>query len=469
MGLFSNKKEGGMMDMIRCDEPEYLIWKWRPAGNEVNSTRKENAIRWGSSLRVKDGEVAAFVYKQKDGTQQDFIVGPFDESISTANFPVLANIIGVLYAGDTPFQAEVYFINLAGNIQLKFGIPFFDVFDPRYIDLGVPTAVRGTITFNIADYKEFIKLNRLINFELETFKQQIKDAVIRYVKGIVSNVPSDLNIPLVQIERRILEINDWIHQRLKTSLEADFAVTIKRLDISAIELNKESEPFNRLRAVTADIAERQAKTQADINVDTIRAQADVNIRNLDDMQKLNTMNMEEQMRIQREELQRAQQLQTESNFFETHKLNIQTDAQRDVLKAAAENLGQMGTVNLGGGDGGGMNPAGMMTGMLMGGAMGNQMAGMMNQMGNSMQQNIPGTGAPPPPPTVQYFIAVNGQQTGPYNMQQMQQLAANGQLTRASLVWKNGLQNWVEASQLLDLQQIFGAAPPPPPPIPPIG
>ena len=85
MGLFSSKKEGSMMDMIRCDEQEFLIWKWRPEGNEANSTNKENAIRWGSSLRVKDGEVAVFVYKQKDGTQQEFIEGPFYETIKTAN------------------------------------------------------------------------------------------------------------------------------------------------------------------------------------------------------------------------------------------------------------------------------------------------------------------------------------------------------------------------------------------------
>ena len=46
MGLFSNKKEGGLMDVIRCDEQEYLVWKWRPSG-EANSTHKENAIRYG--------------------------------------------------------------------------------------------------------------------------------------------------------------------------------------------------------------------------------------------------------------------------------------------------------------------------------------------------------------------------------------------------------------------------------------
>ena len=165
MGLFGKKSEGGLMDVIRCDEEEYLVWKWRPSGS-VNSTHKENAIRYGSSLRVKDGEVAVFVYKQSDGKMQDFIVGPYDDTIKTANFPVLTNIVGLAFGGASPFQAEIYYINLSGNVHIRFGIPYFEIFDPRFLDFGVPMAVRGTITFNITDYKAFIKLNRLINFEL---------------------------------------------------------------------------------------------------------------------------------------------------------------------------------------------------------------------------------------------------------------------------------------------------------------
>jgi hypothetical protein len=49
MGLFGNKSEGGFLDVIRCDEKEYLIHKWRPIG-EANSTKKENAIRYGSRV-----------------------------------------------------------------------------------------------------------------------------------------------------------------------------------------------------------------------------------------------------------------------------------------------------------------------------------------------------------------------------------------------------------------------------------
>jgi len=464
MGLFSSKKEGGMMDMIRCDEQDFLIWKWRPEGNEVNSTNKENAIRWGSSLRVKDGEVAAFVYKQKDGSMQDFIAGPHDESIKTANFPVLANIVGLAFGGGTPFQAEVYFINLAGNIQVRFGIPYFDVFDPRFLDFGVPVAVRGSITFNITDYKGFVKLNRLINFDLETFKSQIKDAVTKYVKGIVANVPADLQLPVVQIERRILEINDLVGQRIKASLEADFGVNIKRLDISDVEIDKDADGYKKVRELTADITEKLTKTQANLNVNTLEAQSEVNIKNLKDLQQINADDMEDRLAKQREEMQRAQKLQTEASNFEVHKLNIQTDAQKEILTSAANSLGEMGTMNLGGGSGGGMNPAGMMTGMMMGGAMGNQMAGMMNQMGNTMNPQTPTNNqTPPPPPVTQYLLSVNGQQAGPFNMQQLQQMVMNGQLVNNTYVWKQGMPNWVEAGQVMELQSLFNSMPPPPP------
>ncbi len=444
MGLFGNKSEGGLMDVIRCDEQEYLVWKWRPSG-EANSTKKENAIRYGSSLRVKDGELAVFVYQQKDGSMQDFIIGPYDQTIKTANFPVLSSIVGAAFGGASPFQAEIYFINLSGNVQVKFGIPYFDVFDPRFLDFAVPMAARGTITFNLTDYKAFIKLNRLINFELEDFNKQIKDAVTKYVKGVITNIPADKGIPVLQMERKLLEINEIVAAYLKPRLENDFGVNMKGLDIATIEVDKESEGYAELRKVTA---EQTTKTTV--------AQADVNIKNMEDMQNINAQNMEETLRIQREEAQRAQKLQTETNFIGAHALNQQTE----VLKTGAESLGNMGNMDMGGG-GGGMNPAGMMTGMMMGGAMGNQMAGMMNQMGQNMNQQ---QNTPPPLPQIQYSVSVNGQTAGPFNWQQLQQMVQNGQLTKNTHVWKQGMAGWEVAGNVQELANLFGAVPPPPPP-----
>lgn len=44
--------------------------------SQAGANKRENEIRWGSSLRVKDGEVAVFVYKQKNGTMAQILKQP---------------------------------------------------------------------------------------------------------------------------------------------------------------------------------------------------------------------------------------------------------------------------------------------------------------------------------------------------------------------------------------------------------
>ena len=447
MGLFGRGKSGGLMNVIRCDEQEYLVWKWRPEGQEANSTSRENSIRYGSSLRVKDGEVAVFVYKQKDGAMQDFIVGPYDDTIKTANFPILASIVGLAFGGEIHFQAEIYFINLQGNNQVKFAIPYFDVTDPRLPDFPVPVAVRGALTFALEDYKNFIKLNRLINFDLEVFKKQIKDTMVRKIKSIVTNVPSDLGMPVVQMERKIDEISEVLEGKLKDRLD-EFGVKMKHLDVSSIEIDKDSEAYQEVKGLTGGLTAK-----------TMQAQADINIKNMQDLQTMNAKNIAETMRIQREEAQRAQRLQTESNFMGAHALDQQTE----VLKTGAQSLGQMGNINAGGG--GGMNPASMMTGMMMGGAMGQQMAGMMQNMGQQIQGAV---NTPPPIPNVQYHISVNGAQAGPFTIPQLTQMVQSGQMNAQTYVWKQGMVNWEMSGDVQELASLFappapGAVPPPPP------
>lgn len=450
MELFGKKNNGGFMDEIRCDEPSYLIWKWHPSGSQQGKNSRENAIRWGSSLRVKDGEVAVFVYKQKDGTMQDFIVGPFDQIIKTANFPVLASIVGLAYDGGTPFQAEVYFINLAQIIQVKFGIPFFDVYDPRFEDFGVPVAVRGTISFKISDYREFIKLHRLSNFNLDDFQKQIRDAVVRYVKDVVANAPAANNIPLVQIETKTALINDIVEYNLGQRLKENFGVDVSGVDIAIIELDKSSEGYRQLMSVTKDV------TSA-----TVKAETQAKVKDIADKQRIEVENYEETLRIQREEAQYAQHKQTQSSNLGA----FQVEKQAEVGVAGANALGQMGAngagdINLGSG-GDGFNMAAMMASMAVGGAVGQNIAGSMNNMMSGVNQPIQNGMTPPPVPVVMYNVAVNGQATGPFDINTLQQMAMTGQFTADSLVWKAGMSEWAKAGGVAELKELFKNVMPP--------
>ena len=435
MALFDkSKRTGGFMDEIRCDEPSYLIWKWHPAGVQLGTGNRENAIRWGSSLRVKDGEVAVFVYSQYDGTVQEYIEGPCDLILNTENLPILASLVGLAYDGGTPFQAEVYFINLARIIQVKFGVPFFDIYDPRFAAFGVRAAIRVAVILSITDYREFIKLHRLNNFQLEDFQQQIRDTVSRYVKDTVANAPAAHNIPVIQIETKTAQINDVVEYDLTERLKENFGVLVSGVDIGAIEIDKNSEGYRQLMAVTKNVAATKIEAE--------------------------TQDYVERLRIQREEGQYAMHKQTQTANIGA----FQVEKQADVGIAGAKALGQMGAngagdVNLGG-DGDGFNMAAMMASMAVGGAVGQNIAGAMNNMMGGINQQTTPSVVPPPIPTMAYHVAINGQAAGPFDMTSLTQMAANGQLTGDSLVWKNGMAHWEKAIAVDELKGLFSTMPP---------
>ncbi len=107
------------------------------------------------------------------------------------------------------------------------------------------------------------------------------------------------------------------------------------------------------------------------------------------------------------------------------------------------------------------NPGGMAAGG-MGMGMGFAMA---NQMGQSMSAPSAGGGAPPPlPQGVAFFLGLNGQQAGPFDIEGLKAKAAAGELTRDTLAWTQGMPEWKKAGDVPALTAVFGSQPPPLPP-----
>jgi len=104
------------------------------------------------------------------------------------------------------------------------------------------------------------------------------------------------------------------------------------------------------------------------------------------------------------------------------------------------------------------NPGGAAGGG-MGLGMGFAMAGQLGQAATGASQ-----GPPPVPQTASFYVAVNGQQTGPFDTMTLQQQIQSGRLTPQTLVWTEGMAQWTAASDVPDVAKLFGATPPPVPP-----
>lgn len=359
--------------------------------------------------------------------------------------------------------------NLSKGSQLNFAIPYFDVFDPRLQDYGVPVSVHGAVVYAIEDMDLFHSVNRNEGYSDETFKNKLRGQLTKFIKSVVSNVPSDAQIPVVQIERKIFEISELIQQRVTPQVEKLFGITIRSLDITGINVDKESRGYRELKALTADLEKERMmaqhnaqisnfnlnndlqqdmlKKQSELNLDAMGRKQELDLGGQEELQRMNLENQRETMRIQREEMQRASRLQTEQTFMGAHQANLNAG----VLNNATDNgINAFRQQSMGG-----MNNMGQ-----MGGAP--QMPG---QKGMGGAPQMPGMGAAVP--QVQYFIGINGQQYGPCDWNKLQQLVQQGQLTQQSYVWKNGMAQWEFAGNVAELAPLFQGTAPQMPGMPP--
>lgn len=359
--------------------------------------------------------------------------------------------------------------NLSKGSQLNFAIPYFDVFDPRLQDYGVPVSVHGAVVYAIEDMDLFHSVNRNEGYSDETFKNKLRGQLTKFIKSVVSNAPSDAQIPVVQIERKIFEISELIQQRVTPQVEKLFGITIRSLDITGINVDKESRGYRELKALTADLEKERMmaqhnaqisnfnlnndlqqdmlKKQSELNLDAMGRKQELDLGGQEELQRMNLENQRETMHIQREEMQRASRLQTEQTFMGAHQANLNAG----VLNNATDNgINAFRQQTMGG-----MNNMGQ-----MGGAP--QMPG---QKGMGGAPQMPGMGTAVP--QVQYFIGINGQQYGPYDWNKLQQLVQQGQLTQQSYVWKNGMAQWEFAGNVAELAPLFQGTAPQMPGMPP--
>ena len=359
--------------------------------------------------------------------------------------------------------------NLSKGSQLNFAIPYFDVFDPRLQDYGVPVSVHGAVVYAIEDMDLFHSVNRNEGYSDETFKNKLRGQLTKFIKSVVSNAPSDAQIPVVQIERKIFEISELIQQRVTPQVEKLFGITIRSLDITGINVDKESRGYRELKALTADLEKERMmaqhnaqisnfnlnndlqqdmlKKQSELNLDAMGRKQELDLGGQEELQRMNLENQRETMRIQREEMQRASRLQTEQTFMGAHQANLNAGV---LNNATANGINAFRQQTMGG-----MNNMGQ-----MGGAP--QMPG---QKGMGGAPQMPGMGAAIP--QVQYYIGINGQQYGPCDWNKLQQLVQQGQLTQQSYVWKNGMAQWEFAGNVAELAPLFQGTAPQMPGMPP--
>ena len=348
----------------------------------------------GAKLTVRESQVAVFI---NEGQIAD-IFQPGMYTLSTQNMPILATLKGWKYGFNSPFKAEVYFVNTKKFLDNKWGTPNpVMVRDPEF----GPVRLRafGVYEYRVEDAGKFIKdiVGTDGDFTVEKINNQLRNIIITRFSDAVA----ESKIPVLDMASNYNEFSEKIGQVIIDEYK-EYGLNMTKFLVSNISLPEEVEKAMDKRSSMGVLGDLNRYTQ---------------------FQAANAM------------------------------------------EAAATNPG------------GGAAASGM--GMGMGFAMAGQMMNAMNPMMNQQQQMYqqPQQGgyqqqqpmAPPPMPAQStFFVAVNGQQSGPFDMNALSSMVANGQLTKDTLVWKQGMPAWAAAGTVQELSSLFGAVPPPMPGMPPV-
>jgi membrane protease subunit (stomatin/prohibitin family) len=157
----------GLLDYLKSQFLEII--QWQDDSRDTISWRfpdEDKEIKRGAQLIVRESQVAQFLYLGQFGDT----FGPGKHTLSTDNIPILSTLKGWKYGFESPFKADVYFVNTRLFTGNKWGTA--NPVMMRDTDFGiVRTRAYGTYDFRVMDPKLFLRevAGTDDNFRLDEF------------------------------------------------------------------------------------------------------------------------------------------------------------------------------------------------------------------------------------------------------------------------------------------------------------
>ena len=208
-------------------------------------------LRLGSQLFVSESQTVILL----KGGKLIRSFGPGRHTLATGNIPLLEALVNWPFSGDTPFPAEVWFVNRTVKLDFPWqtGAPI-PLRDPQF---GVVTPLRGEGQFGMAveDAEKFmVKLvGTLHSFDYETLRMYFKGIVLSRASAMISDFVSEQMIPVFQIASYLPELSEIVNAALIEEF-ADYGLSVSKFRITALTPDS-SHGLNQVSQALADKAQ----------------------------------------------------------------------------------------------------------------------------------------------------------------------------------------------------------------------
>ena len=225
----------GIMDFIKGQLIEII--QWTDDSRDTLSYRwpdEDKEIKRGAQLVVRESQVVQFVYLGQYGDT----FGPGTHTLTTENIPVLTRLKGWKYGFESPFKADVYYLNTRLFTGNKWGTA--NPIMVRDQDFGiVRVRAYGTYDFRIVDPKLF--LSEVAGTDQHFRLDEFADAMRSRLVSVFSDALSSAKVPVLDVATRYVELGDALLPLLNPVLQTKYGIEMGSFVIENVSVPPEVE------------------------------------------------------------------------------------------------------------------------------------------------------------------------------------------------------------------------------------
>ena len=233
-----------LIDVVKWDEPgDLLVWKF-----------PNSELSTATQLIVNESQVA-LLFKGGQGCDA-FTAGR--HTLSTKNIPILNKLVNLPFGGTSPFAAEVWFVNQATILDIKWGTRTpIQLEDPQY-GVVVPVRAFGQFGIQVTDAKKFV--TQLVGassaFDQATLQSYFQGILMSQLKTAVASSIIKGSVGILEVSTELLNISKLVAQEVEAEF-AEYGVKFTSFRIISINVPEDNASYKMLAEAKANAARRK--------------------------------------------------------------------------------------------------------------------------------------------------------------------------------------------------------------------
>jgi membrane protease subunit (stomatin/prohibitin family) len=203
-------------------DPNLLMWKYKDEDKEIKN---------GAKLTVRESQAVVFL---NEGQLAD-VFAPGLHTLSTENIPLLSRLKGWKYGFNSPFKADVYFVNTRQFVNNKWGTPAPVMMrDPEFGQVRIRAF--GTFDIQIRDFGTFFRqyAGSYETFNIFELQHELRD----FIAPKFGEVLAQENMSVKDVAGNLTELGKKVAPFLKPYF-AHFGIELMTFTISSVTLPEE--------------------------------------------------------------------------------------------------------------------------------------------------------------------------------------------------------------------------------------